>query len=420
MTGFFRDSTGLTCDGVPIGSVARHAGTPLYMYSAAAIREAYRALDAAFTPYPHTIHYALKANSTLAIVRLLRELGSHADANSGGEIEVALRGGFLPEQIVFTGVGKTHDELVRAVSLGLKAINVESAGELDRIARIAADLGTRARVALRVNPDIDSETHRYIATGLKESKFGVPIELAVGLFREMASRPSLYLTGLHLHLGSQIVTIDPLRRGAEALVGLARELCDAGIRLEYLDLGGGLGISYDEQPVPGPEEYAAAVLPVVRGSGLAVVLEPGRRIVGAAGALVAGVVDVKQFPGTRRFIVLDAGMSELIRPALYGAFHRIVPVDPRPGPLEPCDIVGPVCESSDALGRDRLMPPLEPGDLVAVLDAGAYGSAMASNYLRRPLPAEILVDGGRWQFARRRQTMDEMLGPEEEGGVRKG
>ncbi|RPH63740.1 MAG: diaminopimelate decarboxylase [Acidobacteria bacterium] len=414
MTGFFRDRTTLTCDGVPIGSLARSAGTPLYVYSAAAIREAYRALDTAFASYPHTIHYALKANSTLAIVRLLQGLGSHADANSGGEIEVALRAGFTPEHIVFTGVGKTHDELVRAVGLGLKAINVESPGELDRIARIAADRGTRARVALRVNPDIDSQTHPYIATGLRESKFGVPIELAAGLFREMASRPSLHLAGIHLHLGSQIVTLDPLRRAAEALVGLARELCDAGIRLEYLDLGGGLGISYDEQPVPSAEDYAASVLPAVRGSGLAVVLEPGRRVVGAAGALVASVVDTKQFPGSRRFVVLDAGMSELIRPALYGAFHRIVPVEPCPGPLEPCDIVGPVCESSDVFGRDRLMPPLEPGDVVALLDAGAYGSAMASNYLRRPLPAEVLVDNGGWQYARRRQTMAEMLGPEEE------
>jgi diaminopimelate decarboxylase len=409
MTGFFRDSTTLTCDGVPIDSIALAVGTPLYVYSAAAIRDAFRALDAAFASCPHTIHYALKANSTLAIVRLLREIGSQADANSGGEIEIALRAGFLPDQIVFTGVGKTHDELVRAVRLGVKAINVESAGELERIARIAADLGTRARVALRVNPDIDSQTHPYIATGLKESKFGVPIDLALDLFRQMASRPSLQLTGIHLHLGSQIVTLDPLRRAAEAVVALSRQLCDAGIRLEYLDLGGGLGISYDEQPVPSPEEYAAAVLPAVRDSGLAIVLEPGRRIVGAAGALVATVVDVKQFPGSRRFVVLDAGMSELIRPALYGAFHRIVPVDPRPGPLEPCDVVGPICESSDIFGRDRLMPPLEPGDVVAVLDAGAYGSAMASNYLRRPLPAEVLVDGGRWQVARRRQTMEEML-----------
>ncbi|HEY7448359.1 MAG TPA: diaminopimelate decarboxylase [Vicinamibacterales bacterium] len=415
MTGFFRDHTTLTCDGIPIAALAGSAGTPLYVYSAAAIREAYRALDVAFASCPHTIHYALKANSTLAIVRLLRALGSHADANSGGEIEVALRAGFSPDQIVFTGVGKTRDELVRAVGLGLKAINVESAGELERIARIAAECRTRARVALRVNPDIDSETHPYIATGLKDSKFGVPIELAAGLFREMASRPSLHLTGIHLHLGSQIVTLEPLRRAAEAVVALARELCDAGIRLEYLDLGGGLGISYDEQPVPSAADYAAVVLPAVRNSGLAVVLEPGRRIVGAAGALVAAVVDTKQFPGSRRFVVLDAGMSELIRPALYGAFHRIVPVEPRPGPLAPCDLVGPVCESSDVFGRDRMMPPLEPGDLVALLDAGAYGSAMASNYLRRPLPPEVLVDEGRWRYARRRQTMEDMLKLEAEG-----
>jgi len=386
MIGFVREHETLACDGIPITAIARRVGTPTYVYSAAAIRDVYGRLDRAFASHPHHIHYALKANSTLAIVRLLRDLGSRVDANSVGAIELALRAGFEPRHIVFTGVGKTPEELARAVALNVGSINVESAGELERIARLAADRGTRARVALRVNPDIDSRTHPHIATGLKVNKFGVPIEHAAAIYREMASRPSLHLAGIHVHLGSQIVTLDPLRRAAEAVVALARELCDAGIRIESLDLGGGLGISYDGEPTPDPVAYADTMLPVVRDTGLSLVLEPGRLIVGAAGALVTSVVDVKQFPGGRRFVVLDGGMTELIRPALYGAFHRIVAVTTRPGPEAACDIVGPVCESSDVLGRDRRMPPLEPGDFVAVLDAGAYGSAMASNYNRRPLP----------------------------------
>jgi diaminopimelate decarboxylase len=414
MPGFSRDQTTLTCDGVSLTAIARAAGTPTYVYSAAAIRAAYQGLDRAFAAHPHAIHYALKANSTLALVRLLRGLGSLMDANSGGELDLALHAGYAPGQIVFTGVGKTPDELARAVALGVRAINVESAGELDRIARLAADRGTRARVALRVNPDIDAGTHPHIATGRRENKFGVPIDQAPAIYRQIAARPSLVPAGIHVHLGSQMITVEPFRRAAAAVAGLARQLCDAGIRVEYLDLGGGFGISYEGQPVPGPDAYAAAVLPILREAGVAVVLEPGRLIVGPAGVLLATVVDVKQFPGGRRFVVLDGGMTELIRPMLYGAFHRIEPVVPRPGATTPCDLVGPVCESTDVFGRDRPMPPLEPGDLVAVLDAGAYGSAMASNYLRRPLPAEVLVEDGHWRIVRRRQTLSDLLALEED------
>jgi len=413
MPGFSRRQSTLTCDGVPLTDIGRAVGTPAYVYSAPAIRAAYTRLDRAFEAHPHAIHYAMKANSLGAVLGVLRELGSSVDANSGAELELALRAGFTPGQIVFTGVGKTDEELRRAVQVGVHAVNVESPGELDRIARIAADRGARARVALRVNPNIDSETHPHIATGLRDNKFGVPIAAAPAIFREMAGRPSLHLAGVHVHLGSQITSVDPLRRGAEAVAALARELCDAGVRLEYVDMGGGLGIPYDGLPVPGPEDYADAVLPVFRDLGLPLVLEPGRFIVGPAGAFVARVVDIKQFPGGRRFVVLDGGMSELMRPALYGAFHRIVPVEARPGAETLSDIVGPVCESADQLGRDRPMPPLEPGDLVAVLDAGAYGSVMASNYLRRPLPAEVIVDAGGWRLARRRQTLDEMLALED-------
>ena len=409
MTGFHRHEGSLLCDGVPLADLADRHGTPLYVYSAATIAGRYRAVDEAFRDYPHSMHYALKANSTLAIVRLLRSLGAAADANSGGEIEVALRAGFIPPQIVFTGVGKTDAELAQAIDLGVRSINAESAGELERIDGLSRRRQTRTRVALRVNPDIDARSHPHISTGLRRNKFGIPIGDARELCRSMRSREGLRIVGLHVHVGSQIVTLDPLREAAETLVTLARELRDDGVGIEHLDLGGGLGISYDGTPVPGAAEYASAILPVVRDSGLAIVLEPGRHIVGPAGALVARVVDVKPQAGGRQFVVLDAGMTELIRPMLYGAFHRIEPVRAMARPEVCCDVVGPLCESSDTLGTDRRLPAPEPGDLFAILDAGAYASVMASNYNRRTLPAEVMVDAGRATLIRRRQTIEDLV-----------
>jgi diaminopimelate decarboxylase len=409
MFGVFREGNSLVCDGVALESIARAHGTPLYVYSAESIRRAYRALDEAFAGHPHHIHYALKANSSLAVVRLLRELGSSVDANSIWEIELAMRAGFDPSQIVFTGVGKSPEEIDRAVPLGLKAINAESAGELERIDRAAQARGVRVRVALRVNPDIDSGTHPHISTGLHVNKFGVPLEQARAIYRKMITQPGLQAVGIHVHLGSQIVTLDPLQKAASTVVKLAHELKDVGLQIEYVDLGGGLGISYDGSRVPGAAEYAAAILPIVRPSGLAVALEPGRFLVGAAGALLASVVDLKTSPGGRHFAVLDAGMTELIRPALYDAFHRIEAVDPRDARESSYDVVGPVCESSDAFGQERRFAALEVGDLLAILDAGAYGSAMASNYNRRPLPPEVLVDGGQARLTRRRQTLNDQL-----------
>lgn len=392
-----------------LDDIAARVGTPVYVYDAARIREACAAFTAALAPAPHAVHYALKANSTLALVRLIRRLGLHADANSGGEIEVALRAGFLPGQIVFTGVGKTGDELDRAVSLDLKAINAESPGELDRIAARARAAGTTVRVALRVNPDIDAQSHPHISTGLRTNKFGMPIEEARAIYRDHARQEGLEAVGLHVHVGSQITSVEPLRRAAERVVALARELRDDGFRIEHVDLGGGLGISYDGSPVPGAAEYAAAILPVLRDTGLTVIVEPGRAIVGAAGALLARVVDLKTYGGGPAFAVLDAGMTELMRPALYNAFHRIVAVSPRQGAEKRYEVVGPLCESSDIFGRDRLLPPLEVGDLVAILDAGAYGSVMANTYNRRPLLPEVLVDGDAWTLIRRRQTIDDLL-----------
>jgi diaminopimelate decarboxylase len=400
---------GLVCDGVRVQSIVDEVGTPVYVYSARAIREGYRAIDEAFADYPHAIHYALKANSTLAIARLLKGLGSRADANSGGEVEVALRAGFAADEIVFTGVGKSRAELELAIANAVGTINAESSGELDRIAEIARAQGRTARVALRVNPDIDAESHPNISTGLKSNKFGVALQDARAIYCERRGVAGLRFVGVHIHIGSQITTAEPLRRAAEALVSLALELRDAGFALEHIDLGGGLGIPYEGRTMIAASEYAAAVIPELRRMGTPVVLEPGRAVVGQSGALVSRVVDTKRYPDGRQFAVLDAGMTELMRPALYGSYHRIVPVSARPAPASTWDVVGPICESSDVFGRDRVLPSVEVDDLLAVLDTGAYGAVMASNYNRRLLAPEVLVDEGRWRVIRRRQTLDDVL-----------
>jgi diaminopimelate decarboxylase len=406
---FQPSATGLHCDHVQVQSIVEQVGTPVYVYSAHAIREAYRAIDAAFAGHPHAIHYALKANSTLAILRLLRSLGSRVDANSVGEIQVALRAGFDPGAMVFTGVGKTREELEFAVANGVGTINAESPGELDRIATVASRAGRAARVALRVNPDIDARSHPGISTGLRTNKFGVPIQDARRLYAERRHVSSLRFVGVHIHIGSQITTGEPLARAARALVALALELREDGVPLEHVDLGGGLGIGYEGRSLLTPAQYAEAVLPELRRLGSPVVLEPGRAIVGHAGALVTRVVDVKRYPDGRQFAVVDAGMTELMRPALYGSFHRIVPVLPRSGAETPWDVVGPICESSDVFARDRALPDLRVDDLVAILDTGAYGAVMASNYNRRLLAPEVLVDQSQWTLIRRRQTIDDVL-----------
>lgn len=409
MPGFSRVSNELYCDGVPLSAIADAEGTPLYVYSADLLRDRYRAFDRAFGDYPHRLHYALKANSTLALARLLREEGSAADANSIWEIELARKAGFSAADIVFTGVGKSPAELACAVPLGLKAINVESAGELARVEAVARRFGTVARVAVRINPDIDARSHPHISTGLKVNKFGIPLDEAGALLASLPARTDLKLVAVHVHVGSQITTIEPIRRAAGIVAEVAGALRGQGVALEYVDLGGGLGISYDGQGVPSPEEYARALVDGVRSTGLPIVIEPGRSIAGPAGALVARVIDIKDRDGDSDFAVIDAGMTELMRPALYGAFHRIEAVTPREAASRRYEIVGPVCESSDVVGRDRELPRLEVGDLVAIRDAGAYGSAMASNYNRRPLPPEVLIDRSRWRVIRRRQTIEDML-----------
>ena len=407
--GFHRQGGTLVCDEVPLRDIAAAEGTPLYVYSSNVIAERFRAIAEAFASYPHSLHYALKANSTLAIARLLRGLGAGADANSGGEIDVALRAGFIPAQIVFTGVGKTQAELAQAIELGVMTINAESAGELERIDALAIARQVRARVAIRVNPDIDAKSHPHISTGLKTNKFGVPIDGVIDLCRRFAKARGVEIVGLHIHLGSQMTDLEPLRKASEALVSLSRTLRDLGVVIDHLDLGGGLGVSYDGSPVPSANDYAAALLPALRESGLKLVLEPGRNIIAPAGVLLSQVIDVKPQGDGRHFVILDAGMTELIRPMLYSAFHRIEHVDTLDRPTADCDIVGPLCESSDTLGKNRVVAMPAVGDLMAVMDTGAYGAVMASNYNRRLMPAEVLVDRARWAVIRRRQTIDDLL-----------
>jgi diaminopimelate decarboxylase len=407
--GFFRLDDDLVCDGVSLAAIADAVGTPAYVYSAALFRERYRAIDDAFAGYPHALHYALKANSTLAIARLLRELGASADANSVWEIEVARRAGFEPAQIVFTGVGKTPAELECAIALGVGAINVESAGELARVESIAARLGRTARVAVRVNPDIDARSHPHISTGLRINKFGVPLDEARELARTLERRIAIRLVAVHVHVGSQITSLEPLCRAAALAATVSLELQGEGLPLEYIDLGGGLGVSYDGSAVPTIADYVAALVGEVRRTSLPIVLEPGRAIAAPAGVLLARVIDVKPRTASSDFAILDAGMTELLRPALYGAFHRIEPVSGPAAGDRHYELVGPVCESSDVVGRDRMLPAIGPGALVAIRDAGAYGFVMASNYNRRPLPPEVLVDNGAWRVIRRRQTIDDQL-----------
>jgi diaminopimelate decarboxylase len=410
VSGFDRRQGRLACDGVDLAAIAASAGTPVHVYSAALLGERYRQLDAPFSAVPHRLHYAIKANATLEIVRRLRAYGAGADANSGGEIEVALRAGFTPDDIVFTGVGKTHAELERAVTLGVRAINAESPGEVGRIAAIADAQRRNAAVAIRINPDVDAESHPHISTGSHANKFGMSLDQARAMARDMAGRPHLRLVGLHVHVGSQLTKTAPIAKAAATLADLARELRASGVPLEHLDFGGGLGIAYEPgQAIVSPHDYAAAILPAVRDAGVTLLLEPGRWLVAPAGVLLTTVVDLKPKPSGGCFVIVDAGMTDLLRPALYGAWHAIEPVLPRDTSPVPVDVVGPVCESADAFGIDRRMPLPSVGDLLAIRDTGAYGAVMASNYNRRPLAAEVMVEADQYRIIRRRQTVDDML-----------
>jgi diaminopimelate decarboxylase len=397
----------LYAEDVPVAEIAAHFGTPVYVYSRASIEQNWRTFDQAFAQHPHLICYAVKANSNLAVLNLLARLGSGFDIVSVGELERVLKAGGKAEKIVFSGVGKREDELRRALEVGIACFNVEVAEEFERLNRIAGELGLEAKVALRVNPDIDAKTHPYIATGLKENKFGIDMADALEEILRAAELPHLKIVGLDCHIGSQLTQLAPFLAALERVLNLAERLKQEGIALKHLDLGGGLGISYRDELPPKPGEYAVALLAKLKGYGYEVWLEPGRAIVGNAGILVTRVEYLKKTPA-KNFAIVDAAMNDLLRPALYQAWHTIVPVRLHTDvPEAVYDVVGPVCETGDFLGRGRRLR-LVPGDLLAVRSAGAYGFSMSSNYNSRPRPPEVLVDGSKMHLVRARETLEDL------------
>ena len=408
MAGLERREGVLLCDGVALAAAAERFGTPLYVYSRAALVEAYSTYERAFAAVPHRICYALKANGNGHLLRLLAGLGAGADIVSGFELELALRAGFPPERIVFAGVGKTEAEIDLGIELGIGDFNAESEAELLRISAAAARRGRSTRVSLRVNPDIDPRSHPYISTGLRENKFGVDIALAPEILGRARGLPGIAVVGVQCHIGSQITDLAPLGEAAREVARLSRRLLDEGFPLEMIDLGGGLGVDYEGGRSPDPARLAEVILPALEGLPLTLFLEPGRSLLAPAGALLTRVLYLKENRG-RRFVIVDAGMNDLLRPSLYEAFHRIEPVVARGRAVVRADIVGPVCETGDFLARDRDLEPVEPGDLLAVRDAGAYGYAMASNYNQRPRPAEVLVEDGRVRLIRRRETLEDLV-----------
>ena len=391
----------LCCDEVEVERLARRFGTPLYVYSATAIRSRVAAFEHAFEKQPHTLCYSVKANSNLAVLRLLAGLGCGFDVVSGGELQrVMLAGKDAAAGVVFSGVGKTAEELDAAITAGILLFNVESHAELALLGARAARLKKTARIALRVNPDVKTVTHPYISTGLRQHKFGVPIAEARALYRKSASFHYLDPVGVSVHIGSQITDMKPFGETMERVLALVRELTEDGFNISFVDAGGGLGIRYRDAGVREFERslkaYAAALTIPLRRTGLHLLLEPGRSIVAAAGALLTRTLYAKE-NGGKQFLVVDAAMNDLVRPSLYGAHHEIVPATPRPdsaGAIHGVmDVVGPVCETGDFFARDRELPALAPGDLLAILDAGAYGMSLASNYNTRGRAAEVLVDG---------------------------
>lgn len=409
MAGFDRFDGKLFCDGVSLADTAQKFGTPLYVYSRALIEENFRRFDAAFAAVPHLVCYAAKANSNLAVLKLLARLGSGADVVSGGELRAALQCGIPADRIVFSGVGKTEEEIAAGVAAGILAFNAESEREIEKIDAIARQSGKVSRVALRVNPDIDAKSHPYISTGLKQNKFGVDIGRARAIFEKARDLPGVRMVGIQAHIGSQILEAGPLAETAHELSALALTLRAAGFAIETLDIGGGIGIG---EAALSPEAYAAAVLPSLSDRPFRVLIEPGRAIAGPAGVLLTRVLYVKEERG-RTFVIVDSGMNDLLRPALYQAAHAIENVDSVPNNrMVVGDIVGPVCETADCFLRDATLPRADEGDLLAIRDAGAYGFAMASNYNFRMRPAEVLVENGEARLVRRRENYEDLIRPE--------
>jgi diaminopimelate decarboxylase len=399
----------LFCEEIPVPQIADQMGTPLYLYSKNTILRHYRRLEESLAGIDHIICYALKANPSLGVCKVLAEAGSGGEIVSGGELFRALRVGIPPHKIVFNGNGKTAEEMKAAFDSDILMFNVDSESELRLLNRIAAEEGRTARVALRVNPDIDPRTHPYISTGLRENKFGVAIEDAVELYKQADAMPNIEVVGIHKHIGSQIVKVSPFVESLERIMSLVTQLNRKGLELRYVDMGGGIGITYNEERPPSFEDYVGAIRPLIGGSGCTLIVEPGRVIVGNAGILVTRVLHVKK-TASKNFVVVDAAMNDFSRPSIYGAYHRIAPVEHGENERAAivADVVGGICESADFFARGREIHEPEPGELIAIMSAGAYGAAMSSNYNSRPLIAEAMVDGTQMTMIRRRQTFEEM------------
>lgn len=417
----YRDDV-LHCEGVSLESIAGKVGTPAYVYSAETIRQNYRRLDAALAPLDHKICFAVKANSTLAVLDLLRREGAGFDIVSGGELYRVIRAGGRASQCTFAGVGKTEEEILHALREGLYSFNVESEPEIERINALAGTLGVKAPIAIRVNPNVDARTHKYISTGKEQNKFGIGLDRAPEVYAWAATLPNIQLRGMQTHIGSQILEAGPFAEAAAKLVPLVESLRDA-YGIEFFSIGGGVGIVYDPALASGdpawwsqddhpkritPEDYAAAIVPILAPLKLRILFEPGRFLVGNAGVLLSTVQYVKKTPA-KTFTVVDAAMNDLIRPALYEGYHEIAPLRRSAAAPEVMDVVGPVCESGDFFAQDRETPPLAQGEQIALMSAGAYGFVMSSNYNSRPLLPEVLVDGAAYEVVRKRQTYADLI-----------
>ena len=403
----------LYCEQVPVSRIAKELGTPCYIYSHETLIRHFHAYDNAFKDIPHVIAFAMKANSNLAILRLMAREGSGVDIVSGGELFRAMKAGVPASKIVFAGVGKSPDEIRAALKANILMFNVESAAEIRAINDVAASVGMKARIALRINPDVDPKTHPYISTGMKKSKFGIAADRALEEYKTASAMTHIDVVGVHAHIGSQLTDVTPFVDSLKKVVALIDTLKTHGINIRYLNIGGGLGITYSDEKPPLPQDLAHAISPLVKGLGLTLVMEPGRVIVGNAGILVTKALYEKAGE-TKHFVIVDAAMNDLIRPSLYGAYHEIRPVNEAAAhrPKHMVDIVGPVCESGDFLAKERSLPNIQPDDLLAVMSAGAYGFVMASNYNSRPRVPEVLVKGGEFHVIRERETYDDLVNGE--------
>lgn len=410
--GFHRADGVMQCEAVPLPDLVARWGTPLYVYSRTSIRQRFHELEHALAPVPHLIAYSVKANPNLAILRTLAEMGAGADVVSGGELRRARLAGIPGERIVFSGVGKTINELALGLNEDIYAFNVESEGELCALSDLACTMGKKAPVAIRINPNIESPTpHHYTRTGHAATKFGIAAERARDLYCIAAKLPGVRVRGIDVHIGSQILDVTPFGLALEAVLGMVHDLKQEDIPLEFLDLGGGLGISYQDEPAVTAQAFADVVIPQVAETGLKLVIEPGRFIVGEAGVLLTRVIYVKE-GGGKRFVITDAGMNDLIRPSHYSGWHAVEPVESHERAHGMVDIVGPICETGDFLALDRDMEIPRPGELLAIKTVGAYGFSMASQYNQRPRPAEVMVDGDTATLARRRETFEDLVAAE--------